>query len=501
MPLPAAPAAIATVGKTSFVPLKVPARLFAELREVQDASAMESRLLAGVSDLFEELAMEDRQRRAAWEDKAERSLREIRASVEADVARGACECRRMLSDARREAAEARRLAEPCSDFVAALERHEAAALLPPTFAALVRREAQTAAVAEVERFSRDISQQLSEESSEQVSRTLRGESSRWAKACADQMADTILMEQHARESSTKGLEARISEVEACTAQCQEAQGRIGARFGELQEANAILQSLIDRYAERWELAWREEAKLRKEGDALAEASAAAAAAAAAAGAGQTPAPRLLDPAAATAALAPAAAPAEAEAAGQTAAVVAISKLRAQVEHEERARQDCDSRLLARLVELQNELRIEEEVRTAADARLASGVDQLRCVCANAILASRVVTAAPSPLSSPPALANQSRQGLFEQKGDAVDVATTQVLGPAAATPPPPSAVAQQLQVWTAPTVGRTMPVATTPPPPTTVAQQLQATMSLQACGSPLPPLHRGVVVHHRAAAS
>lgn len=489
MPLPAAPAAIATVGKTSFVPLKVPARLFAELREVQDASAMESRLLAGVSDLFEELAMEDRQRRAAWEDKAERSLRELRASVEADVARGACECRRMLSDARREAAEARRLAEPCSDLVAALERHETAAL-PPTFAALVRREAQTAAVAEVERFSRDISKQLSEESSEQVSRTLRGESSRWAKACADQMAATILMEQHARESSTKGLEARVSEVEACTAQCQEAQGRIGARFGELQEANAILQSLIDRYAERWELAWREEAKLRKEGDALAEASAAAAAAAAAAAVGQTPVPRFLAPA-----------PAEAEAAGQTAAAAAIRELRAQVEHEETARQDCDSRLLARLVELQNELRMEEEVRTAADARLASGVDQLRCMCANAMVASRVVSAAPSPMSSPPALANQSRQALFEQKGDAVDMATTQVLGPAAATPLPPSTLTQQLQVRTVPTLGRTMPTATTPPPPTTVAQQLEATTSLQACGSPLSPLHRGVVVHHRAAAS
>jgi len=80
---------------------KVPARLLAELQEVRSISEIEGRLLTGITDLFGELAKDERHRRQAWEEKADRNARELRAGVDTDLARGACEARRLLAEAKK----------------------------------------------------------------------------------------------------------------------------------------------------------------------------------------------------------------------------------------------------------------------------------------------------------------------------------------------------------------------------------------------------------------
>jgi len=80
---------------------KVPARLLTELQEVRNISEVEGRLLIGITDLFGELATEERRRRQAWEEKTERNTRELRAGVDAELARSACEARRLLAEAKK----------------------------------------------------------------------------------------------------------------------------------------------------------------------------------------------------------------------------------------------------------------------------------------------------------------------------------------------------------------------------------------------------------------
>mmetsp|Transcript_88258 Transcript_88258/g.248479 ORF Transcript_88258/g.248479 Transcript_88258/m.248479 type:complete len:512 (-) Transcript_88258:134-1669(-) len=248
-PTPSAPRPLATSQSLSE---KVPARLLAELREAQGASELEARLLTGLTDLFEELAGEERRRRTAWEERAERAQRELRASVDADLARGACESRRFLAEAKRDAGEARKLVQPCQELVSALERQE----LPPSFQQLIRREVQALTSAESERMLQSLGPLLTAS----------------VKAASKEHAGQLAQE-HAGQF-TKAIEKSFAEVEAraklsreeVLSAAQEVEGRVTVRLKDLQEAHSTLQDVLDKYADRWERAWREEADARAQGD-------------------------------------------------------------------------------------------------------------------------------------------------------------------------------------------------------------------------------------------
>jgi hypothetical protein len=239
---------------------------------------MEARLLAGLTDLFEELAGEDRRRRTSWEERSERSLRELRATVDADMARGACESRRLLAEAKREAAEARKMAQPCADLIEALERQE----LPQSFLAGFRREAQAAVSAEMENMLPTLRAQISDavvatsrDHAEQLSKALESEGGRWADVCTRQVTEGMLREQQSLESRVSGaLDCVAKDVERRSAigrqeLCDvvgELEQRLAARLFDLQEAHTTLQAILDRYAGRWEKAWCEEADARAQAD-------------------------------------------------------------------------------------------------------------------------------------------------------------------------------------------------------------------------------------------
>lgn len=362
---------------------KVPNRLLAELQDEQDAATLEGRVLAGVTDLFEEMAVEERRRRVSWEEKADRNLRDLRAGVESDLARAGCESRRLFTEAKREAAEARKMVQPCYDFVAAIERQEAL----PSLSLVVRREVQLSMQAEVDRLGQHFRQQLTESltaASRENAELLAIESSKWAEACAGQMADVISKEQQAREFSIAALEERLGNahgreqreatqqkqelVEVAEAMCMkasnEAEAHLGSLVVQLQEAHVTLQAVLDRYAERWERAWREEADSRIAGDKEANQRFEAMAVALEQRA------RVFEQAVEQTAL-------EAQAQAQLQA------------SEARSRQENEQKLLMRLGDMHKELRMESDVRGGTDSRLSAGLEQLRTLVAQAVASGRL----------------------------------------------------------------------------------------------------------------
>lgn len=355
---------------------------------------MEGRLLAGITELFDELVAEEQRRRAGWEERCERASREFQASVESDVARGACESRQALADCRRDAQEARKMATPCHDLLAALARGES----PPGLTRLVQQEVRSALASESERLRSQLSQTLSQQLGMQLSsqlgaqlnaqlsasvreqgetyvRMLNEKSGAWAEACAGQMADAVLCEQKAREACRVALESRLAETEAravlykdelqaaAERRSAEMEARMGARLHELQEGNASLQVVLERYSDRWEQAWRSEVELRTSGDreaaqrfeVLVESCEARAKVA-----------RSMDE------------QAEQRAEGVKRYVDAkCFELRTESEAEWNARQGADSALLVRMHEVQAEVKKEVSLRTTADQQLGISLKQLR----------------------------------------------------------------------------------------------------------------------------
>jgi len=395
---------------------KVPARLLTELQEVQDISSMEGRLLMGITDLFEELGTEERQRRTAWEETAQRGARELRAEVEADLARGACESRRLLADARRDAAEARRMAQPCHDLLMALERHEA----PAGLSEVIAREVKFKVGQEAERMSQTLWLKLEERLMQAVS----GERSRWAEVCASQLSEKLSQEHELQENWRINVEGRLAETEARTAVYKEdlwmatekarsemearinvsldqarsltesrvlsaqdkarsemearifnsaektraeSESRMGSRLRELHEAGSKTQHVIEKFAERWGSAWSEEAQHREAGDTEARRQLEALSQ------GIQTQLRLFDGQVRRL---------ETEVLRSTGTVENHSKeLRAETELEVKTRQEANSQLLSRINEaqnaLRNEMRMEAESRGNGDTRLSASLDKLR----------------------------------------------------------------------------------------------------------------------------
>mmetsp|Transcript_85499 Transcript_85499/g.134416 ORF Transcript_85499/g.134416 Transcript_85499/m.134416 type:complete len:402 (+) Transcript_85499:63-1268(+) len=306
----------------------------------QDVVAAESCSFAGIAELFDELANEERHRRASFEERMEKVFRELRASVEEDLARAACEARRNLTDARREATEARKLAQPCGVFFSSLEKEE----VPANLAQALKREVQTSTRAEAERLAQHLRQELADAlaaACQDHAEKLTKESDKWAEACAGQMADLMSSEKQARNQGLTEADERLRRFEerqelqnqeicnsaeaACRLVTAEVETRIGALFAQLQDAHTTLQSVLDRYAERWERAWREE-----------------------------------------------------------------------IASEARARQEADNKLLMRLSDMQKELLMESDVRSSADSQVVAGLENLRTLLAQVV---NLMQAAPVARSS------------------------------------------------------------------------------------------------------
>lgn len=336
---PAPTVAVAKASETE-VAQRLSERLLADLKKAQGVSEVEGRLLASITELFEELAGEERRRRSVWEEKAERELRGIRNSLDTELASGACETRRLVAEARREATEARRFAQPCHDLLAAFENQEA----PPGITQLLKREAQTAATAESERILQALRQELKDataaafqESTQDFARMVKEEGERWAKACAGQLASALLVEQQAREEAKAELERRATEVEEALAGTE---ARLGPKLRELQTAHSSLVETLARYGDRWEAAWKEEAEARATGDAEAHAEAA------------------------------------------RRAEVLLQASGAQAQIEANARQDSFTRLRKAMEDVQMEIREEAKARTTADAILTVSIEELRSLAGN-----------------------------------------------------------------------------------------------------------------------
>jgi len=353
---------------------KVPARLLAELQEVRSISEIEGRLLTGITDLFGELAKDERHRRQAWEEKADRNARELRAGVDTDLARGACEARRLLAEAKKDAAEARRLAQPCMDLLASLDNNK----LPAKFAQVISQEALEVASAEIERATEGLRQELNDVlksaihgHAEQFKKALTDESGRWAEACASQLAEGFYREQQAREKFKAAIESKMlesggnserlrEEMRTAVAQtCADAEARLGAHLQELQAANVSLQTVLERYTEHWERAWHEETQARVNSDCE-----------------TTQRLEILVRAS------------EAQVRTMEAAIqrvdAGLNYLGLSIGREENVRQETDSQLLAALCDLQGELRTEADRRSCTDIRLANNVQQLRVLVNNVV---------------------------------------------------------------------------------------------------------------------
>lgn len=358
---------------------RVTSRLLSDLQDQQDAASLEGRLLAGVTDLFEELTVEERRRRTSWEEKADRHLRDLRASVESDLARAACESRRLFTEGRTAASEALKVAQTCQDFCTALEQDEA----PPSLMLIVRREVEAATRAEMDRLTQKLQKQLGESLSEAVreqSGQFTKESARWAEACAGQMADIIEKEQQAREDAISRLVGRLGDCESsaesrqeemieiarvtCAKVSGEAETRLSACFVQLREAHVTLQAGLERYAERWEQAWKEEAELRVNGDQEVLQSF------------QVVSQRL---------------EVTTRAYDQRAQEFEklLQKVDSEAGSETQLRQETDNWLLMRLTDLQKELRMESDVRNSADSQLQTGLEQIRSLVAQAISVGRL----------------------------------------------------------------------------------------------------------------
>jgi len=274
------------------------------------------------------------------------------------------------------------------DLLAALDKNE----MPPKLAQIVRREALTSTSAEIERamegLRREFNDAINSASrghTEQFKRALTNESGKWAEACASQLAEGFFREQQAREKCKAALEVKISEssgslgrwreeMRTAVAQaCADAEARLGAGLRDLQDANVSLQTVLDRYTEHWERAWREETQARVNSDCettqrlevLVRAS-------------------------------------EAQVRTMEAAIhrvdAGLNDLRSGIGNEEKARQETDSQLLSALCDLQGELRTEADRRSCTDTRLANNVQQLRVLVNSVVKQIEIQNRAGSPLS-------------------------------------------------------------------------------------------------------
>jgi len=258
--------------------------------------------------------------------------------------------------------------------------------VPPGLAFIIRREVQAATQLEAEKLSQSFRGQIKEAlavAAQEQSELLAKESCKWAEACASQMADVIAQEQKARELSLGRLEARCTEVEsqpelhavklrqelaevaqiACTKVSGEAESRLGACFLQLKEAHVTLQAILDRYAERWERAWREEADLRVAGDQeIREVRQQLEAAA-----------RAYEP----------------RAAAVEESLQSLEQSSSNTASELRLLQETDNRLLMRLNDLHKELHMESDLRGGSSSQLSAGLEQLRSLVAQAVTVGRL----------------------------------------------------------------------------------------------------------------
>eukprot|EP00927_Polykrikos_kofoidii_P051012 TRINITY_DN4482_c0_g1_i1.p1 TRINITY_DN4482_c0_g1~~TRINITY_DN4482_c0_g1_i1.p1 ORF type:complete len:572 (+),score=110.22 TRINITY_DN4482_c0_g1_i1:113-1828(+) len=333
----------------------VSAKLLAELREAQSTSEIEARLIGGLTNLFEELAVDDRRRRAAWEERTERAQREFRASLDADLARGACESRRLL-------VETKKIAQPCHDLLENLDRQE----VPHGLLQILRREAQNAIAGESERLEQALKSQITDA----VVTATQAESDRWAEACASQLADGLLREQKARTNLAAQMEDRLSKAEKAQATLEAGENKVYGRLRDLHEAHATLQAALDKYADRWERAWREEAEARLQGD---NDTTQRLEVMVRAGEAQS---RALE-----ASLRRTASEAQRRVA---ASERGVGELRAQAELEASARQESDERLAAELLRLRNDLQSEVGAQSNTNQQLASGFEHLRSLTSQVI---------------------------------------------------------------------------------------------------------------------
>lgn len=138
--------------RVSRKPIAVPVRFVTQVQmpEKGDMSVnVEScEMNVDLEDVFKDI---DEQRLLAWE---------LRADAEADLKRA--DSKHIISEvkaARREAAEAKRLAQPCHDLMASLQRQEA----PLELTRIISREVQRAVREESEQLQGNLRQQLGEE--------------------------------------------------------------------------------------------------------------------------------------------------------------------------------------------------------------------------------------------------------------------------------------------------------------------------------------------------
>lgn len=358
-------------------------------------SELETRLLSGLSGLVEDLAAEERRRRVAWEEKAERSARELRAGFEADLARGACESRRLLTEAKREASEARKVSQPCHDFFMARELEE----LPSSFARLLQREVRVVVSSEVDKMT----QTLSDRGHEKV-----------LQACSAHVAEALRRERECereregQEPSRSSVERRLAEVEGLlktvevhrerrlaeveasvnglkretqttvVQSCREAETRLGSHFQQLSVTHSSLQSVMDRFVESWEKAWREEAEARTSGDERATEHVQALARAV-----ETQLRALND---------------------------AAERARVELEREAKVRQDADANLLEGWRDLQSDMRCEKDKRGSSDVKSMACFEELRSTVSKVVAmvehshtSTRAVRVEPGPALSDPAV--------------------------------------------------------------------------------------------------
>merc|ERR1719491_1335100 len=171
-------------------------------------------------------------------------------------------------------------------------------------------------------------------------------------------------------------------IEVAETTCEKVSGKAEARlsscFAQLQEAHVTLQAVLDRYAERWEQAWNEEADLRAAGDQEVRQS------------HQDMAKRLEEAVIAqTVHQSPPDLAERLEATTQAYDQRAqdfersIQKLDEEAGSEARLRQETDNWLLMRLSDLQKEMRMESDMRNTTDLQLQSRLEQYRSLVAQA----------------------------------------------------------------------------------------------------------------------
>lgn len=160
---------------------------------------------------------------------------------------------------------------------------------------------------------------------------------------------------------------------------------MGASLQELQEGNASLQLVLERYSDRWEQAWRSEAELRTAGD-------------------RETAQRfevLVDSCEARAQVARSMdEQSEQRAEGVKRYVDAkFWELRSESEAEWKARQEADSAIFGRMHEVQAEAKKEVSLRTTADQQLGISLKQLRDLVQKVVtlVELQAQTGAPGPL--------------------------------------------------------------------------------------------------------